>query len=206
MKNLFYNLPKNIAECFKGWNLFWQGIMIALTYIIVKTDFDWFYFHKFGQPKLSAYIFPAIFLGTLLPIFLPLLLLALRKINTAWAVGQAALLGYLLSTTYKAFTGRMHPPTSFLVDTSHGFRFGFLEGGIFWGWPSSHTTIAFSMALCLVTLYPKNKLIQILAIIYAVYVGLSVSVSIHWFSEFVAGAIMGTIIGIIVGKSFLKKA
>jgi hypothetical protein len=26
------------------------------------------------------------------------------------------------------------------------FRFGFWRGGVCWGWPSSHTTIAFAMA------------------------------------------------------------
>jgi membrane-associated phospholipid phosphatase len=36
------------------------------------------------------------------------------------------------------------------------------------------------------------------------YVGLSVSVTIHWFSEFVAGAIFGSLIGVVVGRSFRK--
>jgi len=37
---------------------------------------------------------------------------------------------------------------------------------------------------------------------YAFYVGVDVSISIHWFSEFVAGAIIGSLIGAVVGKSF----
>ena len=37
---------------------------------------------------------------------------------------------------------------------------------------------------------------------YAFYVGVGVSISIHWFSEFVAGAIIGSLIGAMVGKSF----
>ena len=29
--------------------------------------------------------------------------------------------------------------------------------------------------------------------------------TIHWFSDFVAGAILGTVIGVVVGKSFLRE-
>ena len=93
-----------------------------------------------------------------------------------------------------------------LVDSSHGFQFGLLKGGIFWGWPSSHTTVTFAMTLCLITLYPKNKIFVFFALLYALYIGLGVSVTIHWFSEFVAGAIIGSVIGTVVGRSFRIKA
>ena len=92
--------------------------------------------------------------------------------------------------------------TSVEMDSSHGFQFGFLRGGVFWGWPSSHTTIAFAMMLCLVALYPKNRWLMVGALLYAFYVGFAVSVTIHWLSEFVAGAIIGSVIGIVVGRSF----
>jgi membrane-associated phospholipid phosphatase len=137
---------------------------------------------------------------------------SVKILNISYALGQAALLGLIISDFYKALTGRIPPPEIFgqnstgaLVDISHGFQFGFLRGGVFWGWPSSHTTIAFAMALTLIMLFPKNKLVRYLVLIYAFYVGISVSVSIHWFSEFVAGAIIGTVIGIVVGKSFREK-
>jgi membrane-associated phospholipid phosphatase len=134
--------------------------------------------------------------------------------TTAWAVAQAALVGYLVASTYKAFTGRLPPPWHWrlgttvagqLVDTSHGFQFGFWRGGIFWGWPSSHTTTAFATMVCLAAIYPKNKPLVCGALLYAFYVGLSVSVSIHWCSEFVAGAIIGSVVGMVVGRSFRMK-
>jgi len=108
-------------------------------------------------------------------------------------------------TFYKALTGRVHPPRLLIestIDISQEFRFGFLRGGVFWGWPSSHTTMAFAMSITLLMLYPKNKIVRYLALIYALYIGFGVSISIHWFSDFVAGAIIGTVIGIVVGKSF----
>jgi hypothetical protein len=43
-----------------------------------------------------------------------------------------------------------------------------------------------------------------LAIGYALYVGIGVSMAIHWLSNFVAGAILGTVIGGVVGESFLR--
>jgi membrane-associated phospholipid phosphatase len=90
------------------------------------------------------------------------------------------------------------------ADLSHVFRFGLLRGGVFWGWPSSHTTIAFAMAVTVFRLFPRQKWLGYLAITYAFYVGLGVSMTIHWFSDFVAGALVGTVIGVVVGTSFSR--
>jgi membrane-associated phospholipid phosphatase len=213
MPGFLYQLPKNIIRCFKGYNLPWHFLAIVLTFIIVASDFDWYYFISSQKPILHALFHPAVRLGMILPTVVPLILLAtglLRKDfkikETAFALGQAAMLGLAISSFYKAFTGRIPPPHFFghaaLVDSSHGFRFGFLRGGMFWGWPSSHTTIAFAMAVVLWKLYPENRLVRYAAILYAFYVGIGVSIRIHWFSEFVAGAIIGALIGAVVGKSF----
>ena len=74
---------------------------------------------------------------------------------------------------------------------------------MFWGWPSSHITIAFAMAVTVFTLFPKHRWLGWLAIAYALYIGFGVSVTIHWCSDFVAGAILGAVIGTVAGKSFL---
>lgn len=37
---------------------------------------------------------------------------------------------------------------------------------------------------------------------YAFYVGIGVSATIHWFSEFVAGGIFGSLVGVVVAKKF----
>ena len=166
-------MPRNVIECFKGWNLFWQGVAIALTVAIVLSGFDWQYFVMTRGDPLLPYLFPAVFLGMLVPVFLPIALIlygtAFKRARLAlsgWASGQAALIGLIISSVYKAFTGRVQPPMTTsaagLVDSSRDWMFGFL---------------------------------------YALYVGLGVSVSIHWFSESVAGAIIGAVIGIAVGRS-----
>ena len=217
--NFFNNVFKNIAKIFYGRNLFWHGLAILFTWIIVFTDLDWKWF-MFFRFIPRAYLFPAMIGGGLLPMILPFVMFAigrLRKnakfLNTTFALGQAALVGYLLSAFYKIFTGRIPPEFSFrdssaaqtLIDISHGFRLGLWRGGIFWGWPSSHTAVAFAMAVTLMMLFPRNKTAKILSLIYALYIGFAVSISIHWLSEFVAGAIFGSLVGVVVGKNFYQR-
>ena len=218
MPGLLFRLPQNASAIFKGRNLFWHVLAIGLTILIVISGADWSYYLATRGKVLVQLARPAIRVGTELPVAGTLMVLVIggiarnRKfITTGWALAQAVLLGYLISSTYKAFTGRLPPPRPWNpqvlpeVDSSHGFQLGFWRGGVFWGWPSGHTTIAFSMMLCLVALYPKNKVLAVIAIAYALYVGLAVSITIHWLSEFVAGAIIGSVIGIVVGKSFREK-
>jgi hypothetical protein len=221
MPELFYRLPRNVVTIFSGRNLVWHALAIGLTAVMVRSGGDWSYYVATRSEVIQRLARPAIMVGTFLPLMLPLALLLVGEFGknrplktTGWALGQAALVGYLIASTYKAFTGRIPPPWHWhlgtrvagqLVDTSHGFQFGFLRGGIFWGWPSSHTTIAFATMVCLATLYSKNKPLVWSALLYAFYVGVSVSVSIHWCSEFVAGAIIGSVIGIVVGRSFRGK-
>ena len=47
MPGFLYQLPKNIARCFKGYNLLWHFLAIVLTCIIVISDFDWYWFSEF---------------------------------------------------------------------------------------------------------------------------------------------------------------
>jgi membrane-associated phospholipid phosphatase len=215
MSSFFLKFFRNIAKCFRGKNLLWHLLAIILTYAIVASGVDWLYFVRAQNPAWRGWFFPAVELGGLLPILVPLVLFAVAAIgkgkkilNTASALTQSALGGLLVSDFYKAFTGRIHPPRLLLpgnmMDISHGFRFGFLQGGVFWGWPSTHTTIAFAMAAAIFVMYPQNKILKYTALIYAFYVGFGVSIGIHWFSEFVAGAIIGSVIGVVVGKSFAE--
>jgi membrane-associated phospholipid phosphatase len=217
---LFHRLPRNAIAIFSGRNLLWHAAAIGLTILIVTSGGDWAYYRWTRSEAFFALALPALSLGMLMPVLGPLALLLTgeatknHRLNaTAWALGQSALLAYIITSCYKAITGRRPPPfhrhfgtlglnDSALPDSSHGFQFGFLKGGIFWGWPSGHTTVAFSMAMCLILLYPKNKIIIFCALVYAFYIGLAISVTIHWVSEFAAGAIIGSVIGMTVGRSF----
>jgi membrane-associated phospholipid phosphatase len=210
MKDFLTTLPKNIFGCFQGRMILWHLAAMALTWVLVVSGFDWGYFCSTRSHELRSWMFPAVIIGQFLPIVLPLFLLWMGDtyknavmVRTGWAIGQAAFIGWLLASTYKAFTGRPHPPHDVGLDTSHVFQFGFMRGGIFWGWPSSHTTTAFAVSVTLFTLFPRKRWLGIIAILYALYVGIGVSMTIHWFSDFAAGTILGTVIGVTVGKSFL---
>ena len=211
MKQFLVTLPRNLIGCFTGQNIVWHLVAVVFTVILVWSGFDWRYFLITRNPELRHWMWPAVVMGMSLPICLPLILLAVgfiarnaKTILTGWAVCQAELLGALIVVAYKAFTGRVHPPHEVGVDISHVFHFGFLRGGVFWGWPSSHTTIAFAMAVTVCTLWPKQWWLGIVAILYAFYIGFGVSTTIHWYSDFVAGAIIGSVVGMVVGKSFAK--
>jgi len=192
--------------------ILWHLLFIALTFICVTSGFDWWYFSITRSPVLREWMFPAAPIGGLVPLVLPLILILAGFISsqskislTGWAIGQAELIGSLLSSAYKAFTGRVHPVMHDVgTDISHDFRFGFLRGGMFWGWPSSHTTIAFVMAATVFTLFPKQRWLGWSGLTYALYIGLGVSMTIHWCSDFVAGAILGAVIGTVVGKNWTR--
>jgi len=213
LSSRFFGKYKKI---FWGRNLFWHLLAIALTYVFVASGFDWLYFRATHGTVVQTFFWPAVYLGLLVPVFGILIFLAwsaIRKnkklVRAGFALAEAAILGLLVSDFFKFFTGRPGPPgfltQNFTTDISHVFRFGILRGGVFFGWPSSHTTVAFAMAACLATLYPKNKLVQYASIIYALYIGLGVSMTIHWFSDFAAGAIFGSVVGTVVGQSFLGR-
>jgi membrane-associated phospholipid phosphatase len=209
MNHFFSTLPRNVIECFRGRMLIWHLAAIALTLALVLSGVDWHYFLATRSPVLRSWLFPAVPIGALLPIVLPLTLLLLGSLigNSStrligWAIGQAEVIGGIIAAGYKALTGRAHPAHDFGSDMTHVFRFGLLRGGVFWGWPSSHTTIAFAMAVTLFKLFPKQKWLGSLAIAYAFYIGLGISVTIHWLSDFVAGALVGTVVGMVVGTSF----
>lgn len=209
MKQFLVTLPRNLIGCFKCRLILWHLLAILLTVILVTSGFDWFYFQSTRDPRLWELMIPSAPMGGLVPIALPLILimsgfiLSHSRITMAgWAIGQAELIASLISSTYKAFTGRVHPAPAGGENISQVFQFGFLRGGVFWGWPSSHTTIAFAMALTVFTLFPKQRWLGWLALAYAGYIGLGISMTIHWFSDFVAGAIIGSVIGLVVGRNF----
>ena len=211
MNQFFSTLPRNLINAFKGRMLIWHLAAILLTLALVVSGFDWQYFLCTRSPILRSWLFPAVPIGGLLPITLPLLLFGLGGVTrnaSAWlaalAITQAEVTGGIIAAGYKAITGRAHPAHDVGMDLSHDFKFGLLRGGVFWGWPSSHTTIAFAMAVTVFRLFPKQRWLGYLAISYASYIGFGVSTTIHWFSDFIAGALIGTVVGMAVGDSFSR--
>jgi hypothetical protein len=208
MKQFLVTVPRNLMGCFTGWRLVWHVVAIVLTFILVLSGFDWHWFLATRNPALRSWMWPAVRIGGLLPSLCRCSCLSSASLSKfqnhsgrlgRWAGGTPR---FVCFCRLQGVTGRVHPAHSVGADISHVFRFGWMRGGVFWGWPSSHTTIAFAMAVTVFTLCPKQRWLGWVAILYACYVGLGVSMTIHWFSDFVAGAIIGSVIGAVVGKCF----
>ncbi|MES2214042.1 MAG: phosphatase PAP2 family protein [Patescibacteria group bacterium] len=212
MKVFTKDLVQQFLDVFRHKHLRYHLLAILLTYVCVATELDWWYFQRIKGDFTHVLAIPALVLGGILPIIVPVLLLVIGKFhhrkmyfNSGVVLAQAAILGSFISSLYKAFTGRIQPDIYAVTDISHNFQFGFLRHGVFWGWPSSHTTIAFAMSVALISLFPHKRWVKWLALFYAFYVGIGVSTGAHWFSEFLAGAIIGSIIGIAVGSYHTAK-
>jgi hypothetical protein len=138
MKKFLWTLPRNLVGCFRGRRIIWHAVAVLLTLILVHSGLDWRFFVSTRNPTLRSCMFPAVVIGGLLPIALPIILVALGSIARSartslagWAVGQSELIGALVAAAYKSVTGRAHPSRSVGADISHVFRFGFLRGGVF---------------------------------------------------------------------------
>lgn len=175
----------------------------VLTAIIVFSGADWAYFIATRSVRMLG--LPAAIIGFFVPILLPVVLYAFGEFRkqswlqlTAAALAQAAICGWLISSFYKIFTGRIQPEfytfTS-TADTSRDFLFGFFRHGIFWGWPSSHASVAVAMGTALIFLFPRNRWVVVASSLYMLYVAFGVSVSIHWLSDALAAVLIGTAIG-----------
>ena len=209
-KDFFVSFPSNFLKVFHSKNIFWHLLAFSLTAVIVFSGFDWTYFLAVRNELLNSVFFPAILIGFFIPLLLPFFIIYfwLRKNKNmlfySLAVFQTVAIGWIVSALYKALTGRVQPNVQNLnegISQSFNWNFGFLEHGIFWGWPSSHTTVAFAMmASLIILLQNKFPAFKYFIIIYAFYIGIAVSFQIHWFSEFVAGAIFGSVVGVTVGK------
>jgi membrane-associated phospholipid phosphatase len=210
---VFYGMDRNALGSFE-YNYGLNYIVAGLgTYGIVKNGFDWRWYRNAQEHSwIPNAGFVAVGIGPLASVAVPLGLYLYGRSNedsrlqiTGLALGQAAILGGLISSGFKAFTGRVPPNEHWnMADYSRDFRFGFLRGGVFQGWPSSHTTTAFAMAVTLMKLYPDNSTIRIGGLTYASLIGLGVSTNIHWFSDAVAGALIGYAIGDAVGEGYAR--
>jgi hypothetical protein len=125
MKQFLVTVPRNLIGCFKGRRIVWHIIAILLTFILVMSGFDWRYYIATRNPALRSWMFSAVGIGGLLPLTLPLILLAVgiiarngRTTLASWAVGQAALLGSL--RTSSARTSVMSSTSAFCAAGSSG--------------------------------------------------------------------------------------
>ncbi|GHT56168.1 hypothetical protein AGMMS49982_22820 [Bacteroidia bacterium] len=220
LSKVFYKLGPNVVHSFTyNYGLNYAAAALG-TYGLVQSGIDWQWNRLAHNNEWMAYAgTPFGAMGYLVPVAAPVgAYFYGRKHDdmklqvTGLALAQSAMLGVGISFSIKAFTGRRAPnilehhiyPSRYsgTEDYSRDWAFGFMERGVFSGWPSSHTIVAFAMATTLAELYPDDVWVKRGAFIYAGCVGLGVSSFSHWLSEAFAGALMGYAIGKSVGGSF----
>ena len=217
-REFFHELPSNFVACFSGVNALFHLLAIAITYLLVTSGFDWWYYESTRNPALNGLALAAGGAGFVVPVVVPLGLYVIGRsranlplLFAGAAAAQAVIVASVVSAAYKAITGRSQPVVTYYlaspsdIDNSREFHFGFLRNGIFWGWPSSHTAVACAAAFALV-LVIRHKTVRIAALAFAGFIALGASIGFHWLSDVAAGSIMGTLIGAVIGKSFQSRA
>ncbi len=215
--NLFGNFGNNILNSFKGDNLYLHLTAIASTYILVSQNVDYHVENFFNKhEEFGSWARPILVSGELLPFVVGGTLFSYAKLKddkevlgASFAVLQASLIEFLYNSTLKAITGRAHPDwrhNADMKDLSKTFHFGFLRGGIFWGWPSGHTAATMAVVSALTNYYPNSTWLKIAGYSLVAYTMFGVSSvnrgGMHWFSDAVAGALMSYAVGSTVGKYY----
>jgi hypothetical protein len=212
-------LGKNAVAAFSGSNAVFHLSALAGSFLIIQTGLDTRVHNFFARGTfMDRYSHPAVSVGSYLPAVLGAGLLASgwigggsRLATAGSAVMQAALLALCTTVSLKALTGRPGPDPVVYGDDSASkvFRFGFLRGGVYHGWPSGHMLTNTAAVTSLMSFYRDKTLLNIAGGAYLGYLFLSVASharsAMHWFSDAVAGSLMGIAIGTTVGREFRRR-
>jgi membrane-associated phospholipid phosphatase len=217
---LFGNFGNNVVNSFKGDNLYLHLAGIASTVLIVTTNTD-YHVHKFfyDHEEFGKAARPIIYAGMFIPFVTGGSLYAYgkfakddRAVAASFAVLQSSLVAFLYNSLLKAVTGRPNPDWQHHTDMkalSKKFRFGFMRGGIFWGWPSGHTSSTMAVVSALTSFYADKTWLKIVGYSMVAYMMYGVSSlhrgGMHWFSDAVAAAFMSYAIGSTIGKYYRSK-
>jgi membrane-associated phospholipid phosphatase len=217
---LFGNFGNNIVNSFKGDNLYLHLAGVASTVLIITTNTDYYvhnYFYEHEQFGNAA--MPIIRYAIYFPFVTGGSLYAYGKLNkddravaASFAVFQSSIIALVYNSLLKAITGRPHPDWQDSTDMkslSKTFRFGFLRGGVWWGWPSGHTSSMMAIVSALTNFYPEKTWLKITGYSLVAYMMFGVSSlhrgGMHWFSDAVAAALMSYAIGSTIGKYYRSK-
>jgi len=211
----FTGVLQNTAHAFWGWNGLLQLSALGLTPVLVQSGADREVHNYFvNHQALHPFTIPAVWGTYLMPAALTGGLYtygrmqnAPREVAAACAVVQATGVSFVYQTLLKSVTGRPSPqPRAMSQAEVEEFPFGFLEGGIHYGWPSGHMMTTTSILMSLQMIYPESQSLRWGSTAYLGYVFGSVllheQAHMHYLYEAVAGTLMGLAIGRAVGGGF----
>ena len=216
-RTLTWHLSEHVAESYSGQNGLSHIGAVGATWLLIESgvDADVQAWAARRRESLSlAASAPALIGGFLVPVAVPLYMIrsdAPRTRNGGLAAAQAVLVSLAATNLLKAVTGRLPPDAETPRDVdrrSRRFRFGFLRGGIFHGWPSGHTMTNMALAASLSRYYSDSRRVRYCGYGFAAYVMAAATVGdqggVHWLSDVVAGGLMGWAIGKTVGEGFAR--
>jgi membrane-associated phospholipid phosphatase len=215
----FSGILENSLQAFTGWNLALQLGGVASAPLLIASGADTGV-HNFmvEHERLGMASAPAVYGGYLVPFVLGGSLLTWglakhspRALAASSAVLQASLVVLVYQSLLKAVTGRP-PPEAMRYDgdsASRTFRWGFLRGGVHYGWPSGHMMISASILASLLRVYPNSLWLKLggsALLGYFLYAVASHEANtMHWCSDIVSGTLMGLAVGNAVGAGFAKR-
>lgn len=212
-------LGTNALKMFAGTNAILHLSALAASVIIVESGFDT-QVHNFfvRHPGIDRFARSGVEVGSNFPVYLGVGVLgsgliggSSELVSAGGAVLQASLLALCYTTTLKALTGRPGPEPVIYDDNeaSQTFRFGFLRGGVFHGWPSGHMLANTAAVTSLLAFYNHSTWLKVAGGTYLGFLWLSVishhGSAMHWFSDTLAGTVMGYAIGTTVGADFRER-
>ena len=214
---LTWHLSEHVTESYSGQNGLTHIGAVGATWLLIESGVDadvqaWAARHS--ETFSIAASAPALIGGFFVPVAVPLHMMrsdATRTRNGGLAAAQAVLVSFAATNLLKAVTGRLPPDAETPRDVdrrSRRFRFGFLRGGVFHGWPSGHTMTNMALAAALSSYYSDSRLVRYCGYGWAAYVMAAATIGdqggVHWLSDVVAGGLMGWAIGKTVGEGFAR--
>ncbi len=216
-RTMTWHLSEHVVESYSGQNRLTHIGAVGATWLLIESGVDadvQVWAARRSESLSLAASAPALIGGFLVPVAVPLYMIrsdAPRTRNGGLAAAQAVLVSLAATNLLKAVTGRLPPDAETPPDIdrrSRRFRFGFLRGGVFHGWPSGHTMTNMALAASLSSYYDDSRLVRYCAYGWAAYVMAAATVGdqggVHWLSDVVAGGLMGWAIGKTVGEGFAR--
>lgn len=204
---------KNTRESFTT-NIPWHLSAIGLTPVLISTGAD-AHVHQAFQGYEGDWFQVGEAAGYLAPFAIAVPLYAYgksyknkRTTGASYAVIQTSIIALTTVSVLKSFTGRPPPDrgsSQSIQKQSREFNFGFLNRGIYDGWPSGHMATMTSIASTLIHYYPEKTWLKWAGYFSMAYMMATVTMEehaeFHWLSDGVAGGLMGYAIGKTVGTN-----
>lgn len=211
------HLGTNMARSVTGWPLALHAAGGLSTWSLINAGTDAHVLRAASRQDRTTNALiagPGLMTGTFAPVLLPLSLYVFAD-DTEWkstgAVAmQAVGVSFLYNNILKGITGRPPPDAGHPDVDAHAreFRFGFLRGGVFHGWPSGHTMVNTALATSMASYHRDTPWALPAALAYSGYIGTSMVLGnrgeIHWLTDATAGFLMGVGIGWVVGDGYYR--